>query len=151
MSRTGLKLAGLALALSVATGCAKRSCSETEVTLEPLAGALADRLRAEVGTLYYAGDEYRARVIQVEAFVSGQEPATSYRDELWRGVAPRILVRAGSEAGVTLSVATPGWDPDDLADLAGRRILLVAYVPESYVPPAPGHPAAIGRALYLCD
>lgn len=151
MPRTGLRLAGLALALSVLTGCGKRSCSETEASLEPLAAALEDRLRAEVGTLYYAGDEYRGRVVQLEAFVAGQDPSASYRDELWSGVAPRILVRAGSEEGVTLSVAAPGWDSDDLANLAGRRVLLVAYVPEGYVPPAPGHPAAIGRAIYLCD
>lgn len=151
MSRPGLRLAGLALALGVLTGCGKRSCSETEVSLEPLAAALEDRLRAEVGTLYYAGAEYRTRVVQLEAFVSGQEPSTSYQDELWSGVAPRILIRAGSEEGVTLSVATPGWGAEDLADLAGRRVLVVAYVPEGYVPPVPGHPAAIGRAIYLCD
>jgi len=149
--RTGLRLAGLALALSLLGGCGQRSCSETEAPLEPLASALADRLRAEVGTLYYAGGEYRARVVQVEAFAAGCQPPSSYSDELWSGVAPRLLVRAGSEAGVTLSVAAPGWDSAELADLVGRRVLVVAYVPEGYVPPGPGLPAALGRALYLCD
>jgi hypothetical protein len=149
--RTGLRLVGLAVALALLSGCGKRSCSETEVELEPLAEALEDRLRAKVATLYYATDEYRARVVQFEAFVSGQQPETSYEDVHWRGAAPRILVRASSEPGLTLGVATPGWDAEDLQDLAGRRVLLVVYVPERYVPPPPGQPAQIGRALYVCD
>lgn len=151
MPRTGLRVLWLALALALLTGCGKRSCDETEVSLEPLAEALEDRIRAEVATLYYAADEYRARVVQVEAFAAECAPASSYDDEHWSGVAPRILVRAGSEAGATLSVTTPGWDLEDLQDLVGRRLLLVVYVPPNFVPPAPGQPAHLGRALYICD
>lgn len=151
MPRAGLKLLGLILALGLLSGCGKRSCSETEADLEPLAAALEDRLRAEVATLYYATAEYRGRVVQLEAFVAGRSPASSYADDHWRGQAPRLLVRAQSEPGVSLSVATPGWGPGELADLVGRQILLVLYVPPDFVPPAAGQPAQVGRALYLCD
>lgn len=146
------RLAWLSLVASLLSGCGRRSCSETEAELEPLAGALEDRLRAGVSTLYYAGGEYRGRAVRVEGFAAGGRPSSSYSDEHWRGNSPRLLIRASAEpSGETLSLAAPGWDLDELQDLEGQRVLLVIYVPKGYAPPPPGHSAELGRVVYLCE
>ncbi|MBL4848572.1 MAG: hypothetical protein JKY65_23875 [Planctomycetes bacterium] len=152
MPRTRLRGPLLLLALSLLSGCGQRSCEETEADLELVADALANRLRAGVNTLYYAGVEYRRRVVQVECFAYAASPREAYRDEHWRGEAPHLLVRVGSEiAPERLSLAAPGWDLDDLQDVCGRRVLVSVYVPAQSSPPPPGEPARLGRLLYLCD